>query len=73
MQATTHEFNPSDYATYRYRVTRDERKFTISVMARSEADGRERIRKNQGCPDSAIETLLFSPMKKLKINVSYNE
>jgi hypothetical protein len=42
-------------------------------MARSEADGRERIRKNQGCPDSAIETLLFSPMKKLKINVSYNE
>jgi hypothetical protein len=69
MQETTHEFNPSDYATYRYRVTRDERKFTISVMARSEADGRERIRKNQGCPDSAIETLLYSPMKNKSIQI----
>jgi hypothetical protein len=71
--ATNSEFNPSDYATYRYRVTRDERKFTISVLARNEAHGRERICNNEHCPDCAIETLLFSPMKKLKINVLYNE
>jgi hypothetical protein len=38
-------------------------------MARSEADGRERIRKNQGCPDSAIETLLYSPMKNKSIQI----
>ena len=66
METIPYEFNPADYATYRFQVTHDDAKFTISVLARSEAHGRERIRNNHDCPDCAIETLLFSPIKKIK-------
>jgi hypothetical protein len=64
MQANSYQFNPADYATYRFRVTHDNGKLTMSVLARDEAHGRARIRNLEDCPDCAIETLLFSPMKK---------
>jgi len=63
------EFNFPDYATYRFRVTHDNGKFTMSVLARSEAHGRDRIRNNEHCPDCAIETLLYSPIRKYKIQL----
>ncbi len=65
---TNSEFNFTEYATYRFRITHDNGKFIMSVLARDEAHGRERIMKNDSCPDHAIETLLYSPIKKLNIN-----
>ncbi len=64
MEANSYQFNPTDYATYRFRITHNNGKMTMSVLARDEAHGRQRIRNNEDCPDSAIETLLSSPMKK---------
>jgi hypothetical protein len=66
MDTTIYEFNPIDYASYRFRVSHDNGIFTMSVLARNEAHGRERIRNTFNCPDCAIETLLFSPMRKIK-------
>ncbi len=65
---TNSEFNFTEYATYRFQVTHDNGKFIMSVLARDEAHGRERIRNNEHCPDCAIETLLYSPIKKPNIN-----
>lgn len=64
MESLAYQFNPDDYATYRFRITHDKGKVTMSVLARDEAHGRARIRNNEDCPDSAIETLLSSPIKR---------